>query len=237
MSPEQQESIEVISIVKPGVPAVVDELAPVVAEAQQFEVVDVVSNTVALERIKSLRAGERYIHDKFEKSRKAADAAKKEILALRDGLVGPIQQARMIYDRTADVYEQEQRRLALEEEQRLRAIIRKQEEDRLLQDAIAAEEAGDTEQANLILEEKVEAPIIAVAPQVATVKGVSTTTRWSAEVVDLLELVKHVAKNPEWISLLDANMPNLNRLAVSQHEALSIPGVRAVSTTGRSTRS
>ncbi len=228
---------DMITIEKPAPPAVVAELSPMVTVAQEYQVVDVATNTVALERIKSLRDGERQIRDYFEPARKAADSAKKEILAARDGLIGPIQQARMIYDRTADHYEQEQRAIALEEERRLQQIIRKQEEERQLQDAIAAEEAGDTAGANAILEEKVEAPIIAVAPQVAAVKGVSKTTRWSAEVVDKLALVNYVSSHPEWVSLLDANMPNLNRLAVSQHEALTIPGVRAVSTSTRSTRS
>lgn len=228
---------DMITIEKPGPPEVVTLLSPLVAQAKEFQVTDIQSNTHALNRIKALRDGERQIKDYFEPARKAADSAKKEILAARDGLIGPIQQARIIYDRTADAYEQEQRTIALEEERRLQEIIRRQEEDRQLQDAIAAEEAGDTEQANLILEEKVEAPIVTVAPQVATVKGVSKTTRWSAEVFDMAALAEYVATHPEWISLLDANMPNLNRLAVSQHEALSIPGVRAVSTSTRSTRS
>ena len=78
--------------------------------------------------------------------------------------------------------------------------------------------------------------MIHVAPQVATVEGVSSMTRWSAEVTDLIELVKYVAAHPEWLSLLEPAMPNLNRLAVAQRQALSIPGVRAISRTVRATR-
>jgi hypothetical protein len=103
-------------------------------------------------------------------------------------------------------------------------------------DAIEAEAEGDSAAAEAILAEPVSAPIVTVAPQVAKVDGVSSTTRWSAEVMDLMMLVRYVAAHPEWVSLLEANMPNLNRLAISQHEALSIPGVRAVKTTVRSMR-
>jgi len=85
-------------------------------------------------------------------------------------------------------------------------------------------------------QEPVAAPVIHVAPQVAQVEGVSSMTRWSAEVTDLMELVKYVAAHPEWLSLLEPAMPNLNRLAVAQRQALSIPGVRAISRTVRATR-
>lgn len=212
-------------------------MKPIVAAALEWKVETIAQHEVAMIRVKDLRSAERMITNAFERSRRAADTAKKEIIALRDKFIGPIKQARLTYDRQATAYEEEQGRIAREEEQRLQKEALKREEEKQLQDAIAADESGDTEQAEAILEERVEVPVVTVAPQVATVKGVSTRTSWSAEVTDMPKLVAYVNANPEWISLLLPNGPNLNRLAVSQHEALAIPGVKAVSQTVRSTRS
>src|SRR3990172_12622011 len=89
---------EMIQIEKPSPPALVAELAPVVAQANALVVADIETHGMALDRAKRLRDGERKIADYFEPARKAADAAKKEILAARDGLIGPIAAAPLLYD-------------------------------------------------------------------------------------------------------------------------------------------
>ena len=228
---------QMIQIEKPAPPSIVAELAPLVKAAQVFEVKDVESHGGALERIKALRAGEKRIEEYFEPARKAADAAKKEILAARDGLIGPMAAARTIYDRSAQEYERIERQKAEEEQRRLQEQARKQEEERQLLDAIDAEAGGNLQEAEAILAQSVSVPTVRVAPAIAQVKGVATRTIWSAKVNDLLKLVQYVAAHPEWISLLEPAMPNLNRLAVAQRDALAIPGVVAVSETSRSTRS
>ena len=231
------ETAEMIRIEKPAPPAIVHELAPVVAAARAFAVTEPVSHGTALERIRILRNGERSITDYFEPARKAADAAKKEILAARDGLIGPFAEARAIYDRTAQEYEAVERKKAEEEQRRLQEIARKEEEERQIQAAIAAEQDGNQQEMEAILAEPVSVPTVTVAPALAQVEGVSVRTTWSAEVLDFLALAVYVAAHPEWISLLEPNGPNLNRLAVSQRDAMSIPGVRAVAKSVRSTRS
>jgi colicin import membrane protein len=40
---------------------------------------------------------------------------------------------------------------------------------------------------------------------VAEAEGMSSQTRWHADVVDLLALVRYVAQHPEWINLLEPN--------------------------------
>lgn len=227
---------KVIQIESPAPPAVVQELAPVVAAAKAFAVTDVDSHGLALERLRILRNGERAIADYFEPSRKAADLAKKEILSARDGLIAPLSEARSVYDRKAQQYEAEERRKAEERERELQAQARKQEEERKLLEAIEAEESGRSGEASAILEEPVLTPAVRVTPAVAKVEGVSSRTTWSAEVHDLLALVRFVAAHPEWIHLLEPSMPNLNRQAVSQREAMNLPGVRAISQTVTSAR-
>jgi hypothetical protein len=227
---------ELIQIEKPSTPAIVAEMAPIVSLARALSVVDVESNALALVNVRTLRIAEKRLTELFEPSRKKADEAKKEILRLRDGLIGPIAEARAIYDSKALAYEQGERIKAEEERRRLQELARQQEEERALQDAIEAEARGDQNEAEAILAEPVQAPVIRVAPRVAEVAGVTSQVRWSAQVTDLLALVQYVAAHPQWISLLEPAMPNLNRLAVAQRDALSFPGVKAMPTTIRVTR-
>jgi hypothetical protein len=230
------ETASMIQIEKPAPPAIVAELHPVVIAARAFKVIDIETHAAALERIKRLRAGEKGIEDHFARSKKAASDAHKEIVAAVNALIGPIAEARRIYDAGAAAYEQEERRKADEEQRRLQEKARREEEERQLAAAQEAQDRGDTAEAEAIVSEQVSAPVITVQPQVAKVEGVSNRTTWSAEVHDLHELVKYVATHPEWISLLEPAMPNLNRLAVAQQKNLAIPGVRAVSKTVRATR-
>ena len=227
---------QMIQIEKPAPPSIVAELAPLVKAARAFEVKDVESHGAALERIKALRAGEKGIENHFAKAKRDASDAHKSIVAAVAGLIGPIAAARTIYDRSAQEYERIERQKAEEEQRRLQEQARKQEEERQLLDAIDAEAGGNLQEAEAILAQPVSVPIVRVAPAIAQVKGVATRTLWSAKVNDLHALVKYVAAHPEWVSLLEPAMVNLNRLAVSQREAMSIPGVCAVSQTVRATR-
>ena len=140
-----------IQIERPSPPAIVQELAPLVERAKAFQIATVDDHAESLEMEKRLRSGEKKIADYFEPARKAADQAKKEILAARDGLILPIAQARSIYGEKNTAWEQEQRRIAAEEARRLQEEARKREEERKIQDAIAAEEAGDKQAAEAIL--------------------------------------------------------------------------------------
>ena len=227
---------EMITIERPQPPSIVAELAPLVSAAHEFDVVDVETNGKALERIKALRSGEKIIHEHFEPSRKSADRTKKEIISLRDALINPLAEARTIYDRKADVYEEGERQKAAAEQRRLQAEAQKREDEIQLMDAIEAEGRGDTQERDAIMAEAPSTPVVTVAPQVATVKGVSKRTTWSAEVHDLHKLIKYVAEHAEWVNLLLPNQTALNKLSVAQRDALRIPGVRAVSQSVRGTR-
>ena len=227
---------EILRIEKPAVPAIVARLAPMVAEARAFAVVDVETHGMALERIKAIRSGEKEITELFEDARKKAEAAKKSILATRDGLVGPLAEARTAYDRNAATYEEAERRKTEEEQRRLQELARKEEEERILAQAQEAQAAGDHAQAEAIVAQEVLVPTVRVAPAIAQVEGVSSRTLWSAEVSDVAALVRNVAAHPDLLHLLEPNLPALNRMAISLRENLRIPGVRAVSKTSRATR-
>lgn len=69
----------------------------------------------------------------------------------------------------------------------------------------------------------VTAPI-SQAPR--TTKGVSTRKVWKAEVNDKLAFVRYVAAHPEYLELLDANMPAVNRIALALRANCPLEGVR-----------
>jgi len=225
-----------IVIARPDPSSLVAEAAPLVERASKIVVTDVAEHATAQESIKTLRGLEKRITDAFEPTRKSLDTSKKELLALRDGMLRPLETARLTIDRTCGAYETEQRRIAEAETTRLQEEARKQEEERAFQEALAAEDAGDSALAQSIIEEPAPAPVVYVAPQIAKVDGMSSQTRWHADVVDLLALVRYVAQHPEWINLLEPNMVSLHRMAVANKAELRIPGVRSVPTSHRTTR-
>lgn len=231
---------ELVTIEKPSPPSLVNELSGVVKAAQDFTVDNMQAHAIALERSGVLRKGEKAITDYYEPTRKKFDEAKKELLRARDGMIAPFAAARRVYDGKAQQYEQEERRKAEERERELREKARKEEEDRQLMAAIEAEESGDTEAAEQILDEKVDTPAVTVAPQVARVSGVSSRTVWKAEVFDVNVCLRHMLDDPGWAATLEKIVPVLETalrpLATAQHEAMSIPGARAVSEQVRSYR-
>jgi hypothetical protein len=227
---------EIITIEKPAPPAIVAELSPIVAVARAFEVTDVETDRIAQERGRHCRLGEKGIEDHFAKTKRALIDAKKAFDSSIAALTGPIAEARAIYFQKSDAFQAAERTKAEEESRRLQAIARKEEQERQLLSAIEAEASGDTLAAEAILQEEVVPPLVTVVPSIAKVEGVSSMTRWSAEVYDKLALDRYVAAHPEWSSLTEPSLPNLNRLAVAQRQALSIPGVRAVSKIVRTTR-
>lgn len=234
------ETTTTIQIDRPAPPAIVAELAPVVAEARLFQIENIESHAIALQRAKALRAGEKKIEEAFEPSRKAADTAKKEILTLRDSLIGPIAAARQIYDRNASIYEAQERQKAADEQRRLQEKARKEEEERQLAAAQEAQDRGDKDEAEAIVSEPVSAPVIHVAPAVAEVEGVSGRKSWAPEVYDVVECLLFMTRRQEWRAALERLKPELETIlrpmATAQRQNLSIPGVRAVEKSVRSYR-
>lgn len=125
------------------------------------------------------------------------------------------------------IYDQAQAAKAAEE-QRLREEAARIERERIAAEAEKAREAGRAEEANAMAQvaEMVIAPPVAVPVQKTA--GISTRSNWTAEVVDLMELVKAVAAGTQPLSLLQADTTKLTQMAKALKGELNIPGVRAV---------
>lgn len=233
-------NVQMFQIEKPAPPSIVAELAPLVEKARGFQVVDVDSDRIAQELGARCRRGKKAIEEHFAKAKKDAAQAHKSIVASVAGLCGPIDEASRCYFSASDVYQENERRKAAEEQRKLQAIAQKREDERQLMDAIEAEGRGDTQERDAIMEETPAPPVVVVAPAVAKVKGVSRRENWSAGIEDVRKCLRFLLDNEEWLPLLEKCIPvletGLRPLAVAQRDALRIPGVRAVSQSVRSTR-
>ena len=69
------------------------------------------------------------------------------------------------------------------------------------------------------------APVVKSAAP--AIKGLSTSAPWTAEVTNLLDLIKYVAANPQYINFLEANTVPIKQQAKSLQANCKIPGVRA----------
>jgi hypothetical protein len=104
------------------------------------------------------------------------------------------------------------------------AAGRAEEAARLEAEASSRVEQGAAEVATLQQTATlVTAPVTAAPRKTA---GVSTRKVWKAEVTDKLALVRYVAAHPEYLELLEANMPAVNRIALALKQACPIEGVR-----------
>lgn len=227
-----------ITIERPDTSALSKEYDPLVGQATALVVNSIESHAAALEGYKYIKQAIKRIRELFEPSRKAANEAKNEILRARDGMLAPFETAKGIVDGKIDVYEKEERRKA-EEKAALEAEAERvrQEEERIAE-AEAAEKAGDDELAEEIIERPIEvAPSAPVTTDtVATVKGVSSSKKYHAEVVDFGALIKYAASAPCNYSLVEPSTTALNAMARQYKDELRIPGVRVVTETVRAVR-
>jgi len=222
-----------ITLSTPDTEQMQTQVIPFARHADALAVVNQETHARALEMVGQIARVEREVVDLFAEPKRAAHAAHKAITEAEKKLLTPLQSARSLISGKCDTYEREQRRLAQAEQARLEREAREREEQKRLEDSVLAQEAGEADEAQSILASPIIVPAVHVAPAVAAVEGVGTQTRWSAEVVSLWDLVRFVAEHPEWISLLKASDPDLNRLAVTQRQNMNIPGVRAVPKTIR----
>ena len=126
----------------------------------------------------------------------------------------------LAYRRAQAAQKAEAQRIANEQAEAARKALEKQ--------AAKLEKGGDTETASIVRESAslVTAPAIAV-PVASSDRGANTRVTWSAEVFDLMALVKAVAAGTVPLAAIEANTSYLNKRAQLEHEALSIPGVKS----------
>lgn len=114
-----------------------------------------------------------------------AHQAHKEAIAQKDKVYNPLDQAGRVVKKAMEEYDRKQEQARLEEERRLREKARKKEEERQLAMALKAEQNGNTEEADVIIEEPAYVPPVIVPKSTPKVQGGPVFRKvWKFRVVD-----------------------------------------------------
>lgn len=204
----------------------------VLAQAQQAKVSSPQEYELAALELKRIADLERKVEAERKKMKEPVLAAGKAIDAFFSKPLEALADAKSMHKRAILTYQTEQERIRREEEARVQKAQR-EEQERLAREAEEAEKAGDQVTANAIIEQAAAMPAAIVpATVLPSVRGVTTRTTWTAELVDKMALIKAVADGKVPPVALEVNMTFLRQQAVSLKEAFSIPGAKAVSTQG-----
>ena len=112
------------------------------------------------------------------------DAAKKEVLDQEKLADAPLAKAEAIIKPRIAQWSAEQEKIRLAEEKRLQEIARKEEEERQIDAAVHAEQSGNKEEAEQIIEAPVYVPPVVLAKTTPKVAGISLTKQWKYRIVD-----------------------------------------------------
>jgi hypothetical protein len=192
-------------------------------QAKAITITDNATYEKAAEILLVIKDIRKEISDTFTPIKRKMDAAKKEVLDQEKRADIPLQEAEGIIKPKIAAYLAEQERIRKAEEDRLRAIAKKEEEDRRLAEAASLEAAGETEAAEEVISEPVYVPPPVVASTVSKVAGVAMRETWTYEIVDEKQLPRQYLIPDEKAIRAAVN---------SLHERCNIPGVRVYTTTG-----
>lgn len=155
--------------------------------------------------------------------REAEEAARAE----REARLKAEAEARAAREALAKIQDEAARKAAQEAAQAAQAKAEAEAEAAAERAAIMAEQSA---MADL-------APAPYVAPTGGDVKGLSTRSKYKAEVTDMGAFLQAVAARPELQNLVRADQSALNKMAGALKSALSIPGVRVYAERQLSSRS
>ncbi len=191
-----------------------------------------------LRSIKTLRNGVQqwfapHIEAAMEVKRKA-EGARKALADERDKMEAPLAEAEGKLKRALLAYEAEQERTRAEEERRLQAEAQAQAEAVTLAaaaametDAVATGDAAMLQEAQDILNQPIEAPVVSVAVQVPKVQGVTYRDNWKAHPeVDVKALAAAVGNGAAPQTFLEPELMAINRFARATKGTVAVPGIR-----------
>jgi len=191
-----------------------------------------------LRSIKGLRSQiqlwfEPHIEAAMETKRKA-DAARKALVDEKDRMEAPLVDAEGVIKRSLLAFEQEQERIRQAEEQRLQLEAQREAERVTLEAAAALEReaaaSGDAEmrqEAEDILAQPIEAPVVSVARTMPKVQGVTYRDQWKAHPdIDVRKLARAVADGAVPLTFLTPNLTAINQFARATQGAQPVAGVK-----------
>jgi hypothetical protein len=214
-----------------------NEWGPIVESAKMLTIVDAESKERAVGHGRLLQASAKAVQEMYTGVKQSIDSIKKPVLEAEKQDIGAITVAKDTLAQKVLVWNREQERIHAEAVRKAQEEARKAAEEQKLADAIAAEQAGEKEEAEQILNEPTMAMPVIVQKVAAKVQGEVTKTTYTAEVTNLMELVKAVARGVVPIQALCADVPFLNSQARSFSTGLNYPGVKVNQSTSTHFRS
>lgn len=208
--------------------ALKSEYDPIIAKAQKITVIETPEQLKeANDAGRVLQAGSKDCEAFFAPIKRQLDAIKKPVLAHETAFAGELDTEKRRLGVLITAYNQKVERERQAEEARQREEAERQERERKLQLAIEAEQAGDSQGAEAILEEPImPAPVAIQQEAPRKMSGQVPKTTYSCTVTNLMELVKAVAEGRAKIQCIMADEAYLNSTARNDKEGFSIPGCR-----------
>lgn len=171
-----------------------------------------------LEQAESILKGAISKFDREENARRIAEQARLDELARKE-------RARL--EQEAAAREAAARKEAEEIQRRAEeaaAAGKAEEAASLASEALSRVEQGAAEVATIQQTSQLVTAPMSAAPRVTA--GVSTRKVWKAEVSDKLAFVRYIAEHPEFLELIEPNMPAVNKIALALKANCPIKGVR-----------
>lgn len=174
-----------------------------------------------------------HIEAAMETKRKA-EAARKALADERDRMEAPLVDAETVLKRSLLAWETKQEELRLAEERQLQADAQRRAEALTIEAAAAMErEAVATGSAELlqeaedILTQPIDTPIVSVATMVPKVDGITYRDNWKAHPsIDVKALAAAVASGAAPVAFLTVNMTAINQFARATQGAQPVAGIR-----------
>jgi hypothetical protein len=192
--------------------------------------------TAVAERLKVITSFRRKVQDFFAPHKRRANDAHKALCEDERNVLAPADGDERRLKTALVAYTTEQDRKRRDEEARLRAQQRQDEETRRLEEAAALEteatRTGDLamqEQAEQLIEAPIPVmPVEAATPAPPKVEGLSYRDVARGEVVDIWKLVEAALKNDQLRAFLkiEPNQSAIDAMARSLRERMAIPGVQ-----------
>ena len=201
--------------------------------SQNVTVTDATSLDTANEILRGIKKVRKEVKGVYRPILDRMNAQKNETMAEYKKYDEPLKEAEGVIKTAVGGYLDAQERIRQAAEHKAEAERKKLEDERLAE-AKLLEDIGDTDAAAALVETPVE--VTAPVPAAPKSHGISSSKRWSANVTDLMALVKAVAAGEAPLRYLKADQVRLNGIAADEKERFSVPGVEAVSKTVVSSR-
>lgn len=184
-------------------------------------------------RLSIARWFEPHIEAAMETKRKA-EAARKGLVDEKDRMEAPLVEAEGVLKRSLLAWEDAQERIRREQERALQAEAQRRAEVATLEAAAAMEleatkagDAGLLQEAQDILAQPIEAPVVVVQTSIPTVKGVTYRDNWKAHPeIDIKALAADVAAGRVPAGFLLPNLTAINQFARATQGSQPVGGVR-----------